>query len=201
MDSLAPFFGTFGKIFGIFIGIFVVFVAGLFVYVDIWLKFHVRGKVTAIFVDNRSIFSALLTIEDGNKLYYGKGDKKEEYLLDDKKQYLTLYPAGLPRILQITIRAYWYSRNQSMPIDPTGKPSPLTAKMLRMISDEAMVRQTWRDVREAQGLNKGKASNLALYLVIGCLGLGALNLYLIMTTQSTVKAIQAVINKAFGVGP
>lgn len=201
MESVAPFLGTIGKVFGIFFGIFIVFVLGLIVYVDIWLKFHTRGRVVAIFVDNRSIFSALLTIEDGNKLFYGKGDKKEEYLLDDKKQYLTLYPAGLPRFLQITLRAYWYIRNQATPIDPTGKPSSLTAKMLRMISDEAMVKQTWKDVRESQGLNKGKSSNLALYLIFGCLAISAVNVYLTMTSQSAIKAMQAVLNKTFGVGP
>ncbi len=197
MEAYGPFLASAGKILGIFFGIFVVFILGLIVYVDIWLKFHTRGKAIALIHDNRNIFSVLLSIED-DKMFYGRGDKKEMYLLNDAKQSLLLYPSGVPRFLQVPVRAYEYIRNQSAPVSPEGRPSPLTAKMLRMISDEAMVRQTWRDVRESQGLNKQKGSNLALYLVFGCLAIGAFNLYLIMGMQSTVNAMQAILKKAFG---
>lgn len=200
MEAYGPFLATLAKVMGIFLGIFVVFVLGLIVYVDIWLKFHTKGKIVAIFIDNKSIFSALLTIEDSNKVFYGKGDKKEEYLLEDDKQYLSLYPAGLPRFLQITVRTYWYIRNQSVPVNITGKRSlGLTARMLRMISDEAMVKQTWKDVRESQGLVQKKAGgSLALYIVIGCLGLIVFNLYLTMQLGSKITAIDAVMKKVFG---
>ena len=181
---------TLGKVFGIFFGIFLLFVVFLVVYIDIWLKFHTRGKVSALFIDNKSIFGALLTIEDGNKVYYGKGDKREMYILDDKKQYLSLYPAGLPRMLQITVRTYWYIRNVPNPVDVTGKVAPLTARMLRQISDEAMVKQTWKDVREAAGVGvQKKASNLALYIVFACLAVAAFNLYLAMQNSSALKLL------------
>ena len=193
---------TLGKIFGIFLGVFVLFILALVVYIDIWLKFHIKGKITALFLDNKSIFGALLTIEDGNKVYYGKGDKREMYLLDDKKQYLSLYPAGLPRFLQTTVRTYWYIRNQPNPVDTSGRLSPLTARMLRMISDEAMVKQTWKDVRESQGLARPKGSgSLALYLVIACLGLIAFNLWLTMQNGSAVKFLKALIEAKFGPMP
>ena len=190
---------TMGKIFGIFGGIFVLFILILVVYIDIWLKFHTRGKISALFIDNKSIFGALLTIEDGNKVYYGKGDKREMYLLDDKKQYLSLYPAGLPRFLQLTIRTYWYLRNVPNPIDVTGRVAPLTSRMLRQISDEAMVKQTWKDVREGAGVGtQKKSSNMALYLVLACLALVALNLYLTMQNGSAIKAMELILKKAFG---
>ena len=190
---------TMGKIFGIFGGIFVLFILILVVYIDIWLKFHTRGKISALFIDNKSIFGALLTIEDGNKVYYGKGDKREMYLLDDKKQYLSLYPAGLPRLLQLTIRTYWYVRNVPNPVDVTGRVAPLTARMLRQISDEAMVKQTWKDVREGAGIGtQKKSSNMALYLVFACLGLIAFNLYLTMQNGSAIKAMELILKKAFG---
>jgi len=193
---------TLGKVLGIFVGIFVVFILALIVYIDIWLKFHTRGKVVALFLDNKSIFSALLTIEDGNKVYYGKGDKREMYVLDDKKQYLSLYPAGLPRFLQTIVRTYWYIRNTPTPIDVTGRVTALTSRMLRQISDEAMVRQTWKDVRESAGVAaQKKASNLALYLVFASLALIAFNLYLTMQYGGTIKAIKAILEKAFGVAP
>jgi hypothetical protein len=197
MGAYGPFLATAGKVLGLFFGLFIVFVLGLIVYVDIWLKFHTKGKAIALIHDNRNIFSVLLTIEDG-KMFYGKGDKKEMYLLEDSKQSLLLYPSGVPRFLQVPVRSYEYIRNQSAPVSPSGKPSPLTAKMLRMISDEAMLKQTWKDVRESQGLNKQKGSNLALYLVFGCLAIGAFNLYLIMSMQSTVNAMQIILKKAFG---
>ena len=194
-------FATLGKILGIFVGIFVLFVVILVVYVDIWVKMHTKGKIVALFLDNRSIFGALLTIEDGNKAYYGKGDKREMYLLDDKKQYISLYPSGLPRILQAPVRTYWYIRNQPNPIDGTAKSIPLTSRMLRQISDEAMVKATWRDVRESVGVGgaQKKASNLALYIVFANLALIAFTLYLTMQNGSSIKVMKALLEKAFGV--
>jgi hypothetical protein len=191
-----------GKIVGIFLGVFIVFVLSLIVYIDIWLKFHTRGKVTALFIDNKSIFGALLTIEDSNKVYYGKGDKREMYVLDDKKQYLSLYPAGLPRFLQIVVRTYWYIRNNPTPVDVTGRVTPLTSRMLRQISDEAMVKQTWKDVRESAGVGaQKKASNLALYLVFASLALIAFNLYLTMQYGGAIKIMKTLLEKVYGVAP
>ncbi len=192
---------TMGKIFGIFFGIFALFVIILVVYVDIWVKMHTKGKIVALFLDNRSIFGALLTIEDGNKAYYGKGDKREMYLLDDKKQYISLYPSGLPRILQAPVRTYWYIRNQPNPIDGSAKAIPLTSRMLRQISDEAMVKATWKDVRESVGVGaQKKSSNMALYLVFACLALIAFNLYLTMQNGSTIKAMKLLFDKVYGGG-
>ena len=193
---------TMGKIFGIFFGIFAAFLICLVVYIDIWMKYHVKGKVSALFIDNKSIFGALLTIEDGNKVYYGKGDKREMYVLDDKKQYLSLYPAGLPRMLQVTVRTYWYIRNVPNPVDVTGKVAPLTARMLRQISDEAMVKQTWKDVREAAGaVAQKKQSSMALYLLLACIGLIAFNLILTLKLgglATQVTAMQKILQQAFG---
>jgi len=196
-------FATLGQIMGIFIGIFVAFIAFLVVYLDIWVKFHVRGKVFAFFIDNKSLSGALLKIEDGNKVFFGTGDKKEMYLLDDSKQYLTLYPAALPRFLQVVVRSYWYVKNQPQPIDPkSGTMSALTAKMLRQISDEAIVKQTWKDVREATGIQKAKSgSSLALYLVFGCLALIAFNLYLTMQNGSSITELNNLFQQVFGTLP
>lgn len=189
-----------GKLIGVFFGVVVIFILAVVVYLDIWLKFHTRGKVIGIFVDNKSIFSALLSIENGNQINFGKGDKREMYLLEDEKQFLSLYPAGLPRFLQIPVRTYWYIRNNSVPLNITGKNnSGLTARMLRMISDEAMVRQTWKDVREGIGLRKqATGSSLGLYLVFACLAVSAFNLFMTMQSKTAIAALTEAMKKAFG---
>ena len=117
------------------------------------------------------------------------GEKKEEYMLDTDKQFWAWWPAGLPRILQIPVRAHWYIRNVPEPVDPENITSSLSARSLMMISDEAMLKQTWKDIRESTGLGPAKrSSSIALILIFTTLALVGFNIYMTMQLKSIVEA-------------
>ena len=176
------------KIIGLLLGVLAIFTIGIILVIDIWAKKAAQGRIYALFLEQRSLFSKLLKIDNG-KVYLGKGDAKEEYLLDTKKQFWAMWPGGLPKFLQVPIRAHWYLRNSPEPVDPENAEATLSARSRRMLSDEAMLKATWHDVREStmgpQTAQRG--SGMALILIFMCLMASSLNIYLTMSIQKMLK--------------
>jgi len=173
-----------GKTIGLMIATLAVFTVGLLVFLDLWAKKAVQNRIYAIFLEQRSLFSKLLKI-DGGKIYLGRGDKKEEYLLDTGKQFWAWWPSGMPRMVQIPVRAHWYIRNRPEPVDPENVEATLSARSMMMISDEGMLRQTWKDIRESTGLGPAKkSSSIALILIFVTLALVGFNIYMTMQLKS-----------------
>jgi hypothetical protein len=169
------------KTLGMMVGALAVLVVVTVVFLDIWAKRHVAGMIYCVFLEQRSLFSKLLKIES-EKVYLGKGDNKEEYLLDTNKQFWTWWPPGLPRMVQVPVRTHWYLRNTPEPIDPENVTASISSRSLRLISDEAMLKATWKDVRESVGAAAPvrQGSNLALILVFATLAVSGFTLYLVM---------------------
>lgn len=176
-----------GKTMGLMLIALAVMVIGLIVFMDIWAKRHTSGMIYCIFLEQRSLFSKLLKI-DGAKVYLGKGENKEEYLLDVDKQFWAWWPPGLPRSIQVPVRTHWYVRNTPEPVDPENTGASISAKALRIISDEAMLRSTWKDIRESigAGVPLRQGSSLALIMVFANLALTGLCLYLVMQVKTAV---------------
>lgn len=173
-----------GKTIGLMIATLVVFAVGLLIALDLWAKKAVQNRIYAIFLEQKSLFSKLLKV-DGDKVYLGRGEKKEEYLLDTAKQFWAWWPAGMPRMIQIPVRSHWYIRNRPEPIDPENMDTTLSARSMMMISDEGMLRQTWKDIRESTGLaGAKKGSSLALILILITLTLVGFNIYVNMQIKS-----------------
>ena len=185
--------GLLGKTLGMMLGVIILLCIGLIVLLDIWGKKAIEGCILGVFIENRKLFSKLMKIESG-KAYLGKGDKREEYLLDDRKQFWAGWPAGIPKILQIPVRAHWYVRNNSEPIDPQHKVSTLSARSRMMLSDEAMLKTTWQDVRDAAdkegktGLTAGP-NRILLILIFANMALTGGALYIIMNVQKILKSM------------
>jgi len=178
-----------GKTIGLMIATLAVFTVGLLIFLDLWAKKAVQDRIYAIFLEQRSLFSKLLKV-DSNKVYLGRGEKKEEYLLDTTKQFWAWWPAGMPRMVQIPVRAHWYIRNRPTPIDPENMETTLSARSMMMISDEGMLRQTWKDIRESTGIvGTKKGSSLALILVVVTLTLVGLNIYMTMQLKSMLVGL------------
>lgn len=173
------------KSLGLMLAVVAVFGIGLVVFLDLWAKQAVQSRIYAIFLEQRSLFSRLLKI-DGEKIYLGRGDKKEEYLLDTTKQFWAWWPSGMPRIIQIPVRAHWYVRNSPEPIDPEHVEATISSRSMRMISDEALLRTMWRDMREATmgPLQTRRSSSLAIIMIFAILALVGFNLYLTMGIKS-----------------
>jgi len=169
------------KTLGLMVGALAVMVVGIVVVMDIWAKRHTANMIYCIFLEQRSLFSKLLKVE-GNKVYLGKGDDKEEYLLDTTKQFWAWWPSGLPRMVQVPVRTHWYLRSVPEPVDPENVRASISSKSLRLISDEALLKATWKDVRESVGVIapvRG-GSSLALILVFATLAISGFTLYLVM---------------------
>jgi len=175
-----------GKTIGLMIATLIVFAVGLIVFLDLWAKKAVQNRIYAIFLEHKQLFSKLLKI-DGDKIYLGRGEKKEEYLLDTSKQFWAWWPAGMPRTIQIPVRAHWYIRNQPNPVDPENMEATLSARSMMMITDEGMLRQTWKDIRESTGLGPAKkSSGIALILIFVTLALVGFNIYMTMQLKDMV---------------
>ncbi len=182
------------KVVGLMLGVFVVMLVLAVAFTQIWVRRQAQNKIFAIFLDQKHLFSAMLKVE-GDCLYYGKGEKKEKYLLDPDKQFWATWPSVASGIIGTSVRAHWYVRNRPNPLDPTGQSSSLTSRSLNMIGDEAMLKTTWKDVRESAGASYGGAgvNRMTTILLIGLAAVGGFNLYLVMNLQKVLDAIAGVV--------
>ncbi len=180
------------QVLGVMIGAFLLMLVLAVSFLQMYVRRAAQNKIYAIFMDQKHLFSAMLTVE-GDCIYYGKGEKKEKYLLDTTKQFWVTWPPVATKWIGTPVRAHWYVRNRPQPLDPTGKGANLSSRALRMIGDEAMLKTTWKDVRDTAGVSAKVGSNMTLLLLIGLAVLGAINLYLVMNLQSVIKAISAFI--------
>lgn len=185
MDPIIALLLTLGKTLGLMLLFLAVMCIGSIVFLDIWAKRHTADKVYCIFLEQRHLFSKLLKI-DNDKVYFGKGDKKEEYLLDTLKQFWAWWPPGLPKSIQVPVRAHWYLRNTPEPVDPENVEASISARSLRLISDESMLRSTWKDIRESIGVTAPvrQGSMLALILIFASLAVSGFTLYLVMEIKA-----------------
>ncbi len=185
MESVGELLLVLGKTVGLMLLAFAVMGIGMVVFLDIWAKRHTANMIFAIFLEQRSLFSKLLKIEN-EKVYLGRGDNKEEYLLDTSKQFWAWWPSGLPRMVQVPVRTHWYLRNVPEPVDPENVSSSISSRSLRMISDESMLRSTWKDIRESVGgpTSVRQGSSFALILIFVVLAIVGFNLYLTMGIKS-----------------
>ena len=185
MDPILALLIVLGKTLGLmFAALATLGIVGV-VFLDIWAKRHTANMIYGIFLEQRSLFSKLCKI-DGGKIYLGRGDNKEEYLLDTTKQFWAWWPPGLPKMVQVPVRTHWYLRNVPEPVDPENIESSISSRSLRMISDESMLRSTWKDIRESVGAAAPmrQGSSLALIMIFATLAVSGFTLYLVMGIKS-----------------
>lgn len=161
----------------------------------IWVRRNSKGKVFVTFVEpNRQITTELITVdveEYPEKIRSADGG---DYILHPSKMYWQEWPPGYPQWIKEPIPSVMYVRNYAEPIDPQNRKTLITAKSLRYMTDESMLRQTWIDAREAIGETKtlGKG-NIALYLsgatLIGLIVVG----YLAWSALGKIEAMATVI--------
>jgi len=137
----------------------------------LWIKLSTRGKVVTVFFEGRKIYSMLLPEDVNNQcVWRGAPDdpNREKYRLVPEKVFEIRYPSGVPWFMQERLRAWMFTRNNDEPWDPHNAKVVMSAKMNRMISDEALLRTMWRDVRQAtQGAQAAAGSSLRTILLFG----------------------------------
>lgn len=179
------------KVLGMVLGVMAVGVLGLVVFLDIWAKKATVGKFYCFFLEQKYLFGRLLKSE-GSHVYLGKGEDREEYLLDPVKQFWAWWPQGIPQSMQVPVRAHLYVRYNPEPFDPTNLEALISAKSLRIISDEAMLKMTWKDVRDSARVGAGMAAGMpswALILLIASASLSGFTLYIVLGLQKSLAAL------------
>ncbi len=117
-----------------------------------WIKKAVKNKVYAIFLEqNRQIARELIPTTGTEKIKSADGG---DYLIVPKKTMWSYWPPGVPIWLQEVVPTCFYMRNQAEPFDPSDNKSVITANSLRYITDEGMLKQTWKEAAEAAGVGK-----------------------------------------------
>jgi len=188
-------FGALAKILGIVLGTMVVLTVGFAFFLDVWAKRMTHNQMYCFFVEQKHLFGRLLKVDNG-KVYMGKGESKEEYLLDHNKQFWTWWPPGLPKFLQVPVRSHFYVRHNPEPFDPENLDALISSTSLRLISDEAMLKQTWKDVRETTGIRASAGTNAntwVLILTFISLLVSGIVLYMVMNMQSSFEEFRKML--------
>jgi hypothetical protein len=100
-----------------------------------------------------------------NTIVIGKGPDALKFLVHPSKFFWTRWPPGMPTWIQEPVPALLYVEGNCEPLDPYDRKSLITPQSLHKISDEAMLKQTWKDVRDATGVAP-KENKLLLILVV-----------------------------------
>ena len=147
------------------------FVAVTMFFTMLWVRRKVQGKVVAHFIEtNRQTTEELLPIDESGIIKSKHGDGDEEYLIIPKKSFWSKWPKGFPVWMQESVPTLLFIRNNAEPFDPEQIQTVITAKTLKYITDEKMLKATWQDAAEAIGI---APSNLKSPLVIFGVLLGA----------------------------
>lgn len=194
-DVWLPLLRVFAIMLGVAFGLVV-----LSTFVALWgVKRAIHGRVLAVFVGkDRTIHSELVKLQS-EKFRYGEGD----YLVLHHRIFWTRWPPALPDWMRETVPTLFYIHNQAEPIDPYKSESALTANALRYITDEGMLRQTWKEAREAVG-ERMAGANITLYLAIASVVLTGVVGFLVYRLSAQVgdvaNLVQAIAQTA-GVSP
>lgn len=187
-QQLAMIIGVIALIFG---SLIVAVILGIM----FWIRWASRGKILTFFHGNRTLGAALLK-EDTKKncLWLGKPDDEEteKYHIDKTKIFYVRWPGALPWWMNTTVRALEYVKGNPEPWDPEVKhKSDMTALSFRLITDENMLKTTWKDVRESLGIaNKSnKAATYVLYGLAAVAALSVINMVMIWQTQRSLNLV------------
>ncbi|KKN33910.1 hypothetical protein LCGC14_0799030 [marine sediment metagenome] len=150
-----------------------------------WIRRKVVNKIYAYFIEpNRQITRELIPVAGSDKVTSKDGG---DYMISPARTMWSKWPPGLPTWAQETVPTLLYSRNNVEPFDPANREAIITAQSLRAITDEGMLRATWKDAHEAANEGKILGRNWTTWMILGNLlvtaGL-AFMLWLVFDTQS-----------------
>lgn len=159
-----------------------------------WVRTVVRSRVYCYFLSESKQLTGKLLKPEGNTIVVGGGDNAPKYLIHPTKQFWSYWPPGLPRFVQEPVPSYIYVAGNAEPLDPFDTTSLISPESLRKISDESMLKQTWKDVRETMGMKAALGgSRLLLILVIVAIALAGVAAFMSFTNMSTLDDIMRIL--------
>lgn len=171
LDTVA---GSFGVSFGIAAITLIVFMVGSVFYIRV----KVKGRVYCyLLAANKQLGGHLLKPQSFSVLLKS-GDDDKKFIIHPSKQFWSFWPPGFPKNVQEPVPTYFFCEGNAEPLDPFDRKALISPESLMKISDEVMLKQTWRDVKESVGI-KGSPLSSKLLPILGILlaGGAAVGLY------------------------
>jgi len=183
-------FATIMKSMGMSFGMCAVLAAIFLVASVFWVRTKVKDSVYILKIAANKQLSGKLLKPQSNTVIDGKGDDAPKFLIHPGKQFWSFWPPGFPHQIQEPVPTYLYVEGNAEPLDPYDRKSLITPESLRKISDEAMLKQTWKDVRETLGL-KGKFGDYKtlMLLIIISVAMSAVAAYMAFTGANQISTI------------
>lgn len=159
----------------------------MYIILNEYIKRAGKGKFLVFFQNQRAFGGQLLKEENGH-LYLGKGKDREKYNLSEARQLYCLWPGGpIPRSMQTVMRVHLYNKGFPDPVDLTSNSQLMTAKSLRILTDEAMLKSSWEDVRRSLGIGVNNTANsMLIIMMVVMIALEGINLYLTFILQKSL---------------
>lgn len=179
-----------GISFGICAVALVIFIAASL----LWVRLTVRDKAYCYILSENKQMKGKLLKPKSNTIVVGSGDDAPKYLLHPAKQFWAFWPPGFPKFMQEPVPTYMFVEGNAEPLDPFNRKALISPESLRKISDEAMLKQTWKDVRDTLGIKPAFGGNtLLLILVLVAIVASAAAAYMAFTTSGQVDQIMTML--------
>ena len=168
-----------------------------------WVRASVRGKCVAVFIEpNREVRSKLLKVKNARLETKGPGSIPEMYMIGSQKSLWKHWPDGCPGFLQEPVPCHIFLRNKCEPIDLFSEESLVTAASLQYMLDEGMLRQTWKEAKDAaSGFDALKNRDWLPVIIAGVsLMLVCATLYMVWQMANDVGDLSASLGDFSGGG-
>lgn len=132
------------------------------------IKTMTRGKICCFFINDDKLLTWKLITPDSELLPWNKNGDNVKSLASKERQFDVDYPLGFPSFMQSRIKALEFVVGDAEPKDLFSKTpgkSIITEQLLQKISDDAVMKGMWRDLREGLGL-LGKKPNMKTIMLI-----------------------------------
>lgn len=191
MELFSVILKSLGLSFGIMAVVLVIFlVAALF-----WVRMTVKNSVYCYILSSSKQLKGRILKPESNTVIVGSGADAPKYLIHPSKQFWSFWPPGFPSILQEPIPTLFYVEGNAEPLDPYDRKSLISPESLRKISDEAMLKQTWKDVRETLGI-KTASGNTVLLILVGVAAIaGAISAYMSFQSMNQIGEILKALGR------
>ena len=149
---------------------------GFIVGMTFYIRTKAAGGVFCYLLASNKQLDGFLLKPKGYTVTLGNGEDAKMFIIHPTKQFWTRYPPGFPKLLQVPVPAFWYCDGNAEPLDPYDRKALISPESLRKIADEAMLKQTWKDVKESLGI-KTRPVNKKMLIVLGIVVIVAVVLY------------------------
>lgn len=145
------------------------------------IKIMTKGKICCFFINDDKLLTWKLITPESELLPWNKknGDKVKS-LASKERQFDVDYPLGFPSFMQSRIKALEFVVGDAEPKDLFNKApgkSIVTEQLLQKISDDAVMKGMWRDLREGLGLLGKKPNMKTIMLIIAIVAAVLIALY------------------------